>query len=107
MSEQWHLPENDEQMERAGERFRVCATVLREVNEWHDRKGANPPTCIIVRAQHNNMTVDQYYDWWKSFKFLDPRQQEETHAIEDWAIHQVQPNWKRNPNPKYPKGDPK
>lgn len=100
---EWKIPDTNEAMERAGERFRVCTTALKEINEWLDREGENPPKCILVRAEEWGMTTDAYYAYWKTFGFLDPRQQEETHAIEDWAIHQVQPNWKRNPNPNYPK----
>lgn len=89
---------SSQQLARGAERFRAAARVLRDVNEWLARQGADPPLCVIERMEHHQMTVEQYYQWWKSFKFLDPRQQDEMHAIEDSAIHKVQPEWVRRPD---------
>ena len=103
MSGQWKIPDTPEGLERAGERFRVCTSVLRDIGDWLDRHGTEPPECVLVRASEVTMSPEAYYAYWKSFGFLDPRQRVETDAMQDWAIHLVQPNWKRNPNPNYPK----
>jgi hypothetical protein len=93
MSEGKWTPEGLERME---ERFRVATVALKDVNDWLDRKGENPPQCIIERAAFHAMYPEEYYTYYKSLDMMDTR---EIHAIEDWAIHQVQPEWKRNPNP--------
>lgn len=100
----WGIPTTNEGMERAGQRFAAASAVLKEMNGWMDRKGAEPPECIIFRATEKGMTPEAYYEWYKSLPFLDPQCSEEQHAIEDRAIQKVQPEWRRNPNPKYPKG---
>lgn len=100
MTETWGLPTNDDQMARASERFRVAAAVIREIRLWREREGNSPPECVRVRAEQLGMTDAAYHDYWETFVFMDERQRVERQAIEDWAIHRVQPEWKRNPNPK-------
>lgn len=100
MSEgKWELPSTPEGLERAGERFRAATAALKDLNEWLDRKGENPPQCIIERAAFHIMYPEEYYAYYMSLAWDDDR---ERRAITDWAIHQVQPEWKRNPNTNYP-----
>lgn len=78
------------------QRFIAATNVLKDLNGWLERKGAEPPQCVIERAAFHVMYPQEYYAWWKTFGFLDPRQETETHAMEDAAIQKVQPNWQRN-----------
>lgn len=98
----WRLPETPEEFDRASERFRVASAALRDLNGWLDRKGDNPPECVVVRAAALNMSPAEYYDHYRAIHKRDWLDDTEQHAIQDWAIHQVQPEWKRNPNKKYP-----
>lgn len=103
MSEEWSIPTTAEELERAGERFRVAAAALHDLNTWLEH-GGEPSMFITERMVIHDMTAEEYREYWRTFKLLDSHKDEEIHAIEDSAIHKVQPNWKRNPNPKYPKG---
>lgn len=105
MSEKkWRLPETSEEFDRASERFRVATAALRNLNDWLDRKGFNPPECVMARAAALNMPPEAYYKYYTALHKRDWLDSTEQHAIEDWAIQQVQPEWKRNPTPKYPSG---
>jgi hypothetical protein len=48
------------------------------------------------------MSPAEYYDHYRAIHKRDWLDDTEQHAIQDWAIQQVQPKWKRNPNKKYP-----
>jgi len=99
MTSECHLPRNDKEMARAMERFRAAHAVVKDILAWRERGGDDPPECVRVRAEEVGMTITEYHEYWSSFVFLDPRKDVECHAMEDWGIHQVQPTWKRNPNP--------
>jgi hypothetical protein len=86
-------------LDRIGQRFRAAASALKDLNDWLEHGGSNPPPCVVERMEIHSMTSEQYYQMWKSFEFLDPRQRAECVAIEDSAIHKVQPDWRRRPDP--------
>lgn len=103
MADEWKIPSTPEEMERAGERFRAATAALKAIESWLDRKGENPPGCVVERAKILEMTPETYYQHYQAGVRRNWLDNTEEQAMEDWAIHQVQPNWKRNPNPNYPK----
>lgn len=77
------------------QRFEAATAAIREIGVWLDSQGETASEGILSRASGKGMTSQEYFHWWKSCEFLDPRLDVEQHELEDYAIRKVQPNWRR------------